>query len=62
MLNYNLRQGTAFRLSSGLLLNAERHPRDLASLADIRSAGATRLRAFADVLNARGMLTRSGGR
>jgi hypothetical protein len=43
--------------------NADRHARDLAPVVeDIRSGGATSLRAIAAELNARGMLTRRGGR
>ena len=43
--------------------NADRHARDLAPVvADIRSGGATTLRAIAAELNDRGMLTRRGGR
>jgi DNA invertase Pin-like site-specific DNA recombinase len=42
--------------------NADAHARDLAPVvADIRGCGATSLRAIADELNARGMLTRRGG-
>jgi DNA invertase Pin-like site-specific DNA recombinase len=43
--------------------NADRHARDLAPvIADIRAQGHTSLRAIAAELNARGMLTRRGGR
>jgi Recombinase len=43
--------------------NAERHARVLAPVVeDIRSGGATSLRAIAAELNDRGMLTRRGGR
>ena len=43
--------------------NADRHARDLAPVVeDIRAGGATSLRAIAAELNARGMLTRRGGR
>jgi hypothetical protein len=43
--------------------NANGHAQDLAPVvADIRSGGATTLRAIAGELNARGMLTRRGGR
>jgi len=53
--------GTALRAT--IARNAERHARDLAPvLEDIRSGGATSLRAIAAELNERGMLTRRGGR
>ena len=43
--------------------NADRHAQDLAPVvADIRTGGATSLRAIAGELNAGGMLTRRGGR
>jgi len=43
--------------------NADAHARDLAPvIEDIRARGATSLRAIAAELNARGMLTRRGGR
>jgi hypothetical protein len=43
--------------------NADRHARDLAPVVeDIRAGGTTSLRAIAAELNARGMLTRPGGR
>jgi hypothetical protein len=43
--------------------NAERHAHDLAPIVeDIGAGGATSLRAIADELNARGMLTRRDGR
>ena len=43
--------------------NADAHARDLAPvMADIRSCGATSLRAITAELNTRGMLTRRGGR
>ena len=42
---------------------AERHARDLAPVVeDVRASGHTSLRAMAAELNARGMLTRRGGR
>ncbi len=45
------------------LANADRHARDLSPVVeDIRAGGATSLRAIAAELNARGMLTRRGGR
>ena len=50
-------------LRTAIARNADRHAQDLAPVVvDIRSAGATSLRAIADELNARGMLTRRGGR
>ena len=50
-------------LRAAIARNAERHARDLASVVeDIRSGGATSLRAIAGELNGRGMLTRRGGR
>ena len=43
--------------------NADRHAQDLAPVVeDIRAGGHTSLGAIADELNARGMLTRRGGR
>jgi hypothetical protein len=43
--------------------NADRHATDLASvLEDIRASGEASLRVIAAELNARGMLTRRGGR
>ena len=53
----------AVALRAAVAANAERHAQDLAPvLADIRAGGATSLRAIAAELNARGMLTRRGGR
>jgi DNA invertase Pin-like site-specific DNA recombinase len=53
----------AVALRESVTANADAHARDLASVvADIRSGGATSLRAIAAELNARGMLTRRGGR
>ena len=50
-------------LRAAIARNADRHAQDLAPVvADIRSGGATSLRAIAAELNARGMLTRRGGR
>ena len=50
-------------LRAAIARNADRHARDLASVVDdIPSGGATSLRAIAHELNARGMLTRRGGR
>ena len=50
-------------LRAAIARNADRHAQDLAPVvADIRSGGATSLRAIAGELNARGMLTRRGGR
>ena len=50
-------------LRATVAANAERHARDLAPvIADIRAGGATSLRAIAAELDARGMLTRRGGR
>jgi DNA invertase Pin-like site-specific DNA recombinase len=50
-------------LRAAIARNAERHARDLAPVVeDIRSSGATSLRAIAAELNERGMLTRRGGR
>ena len=55
-------KGTA-PLRAAIAGNAERHARDLAPVvADIRAGGRTSLRAIADEMNARGMLTRRGGR
>jgi DNA invertase Pin-like site-specific DNA recombinase len=53
----------AVALRAAVVANADRHARDLVPvLADIRAGGATSLRALAAELNARGMLTRRGGR
>ncbi|MBP7002297.1 recombinase family protein [Amaricoccus sp.] len=53
----------AVALRAAVSRNADAHARDLAPvLADIRAGGATDLRAVAAELNARGMLTRRGGR
>jgi len=50
-------------LRAAIAANAERHAQDLAPVvADIRASGATSLRALAGEMNARGMLTRRGGR
>ena len=50
-------------LRAAIARNADRHARDLAPVVeDIRAGGATSLGAIADELNARGMLTRRGGR
>jgi DNA invertase Pin-like site-specific DNA recombinase len=50
-------------LRATIARNAERHARDLAPVVeDIRAGGATSLRAIANELNDRGMLTRRGGR
>ena len=50
-------------LRAAIARNADRHARDLAPVvADIRAGGAISLRAIAGELNARGMLTRRGGR
>ena len=50
-------------LREAIARNADRHARDLAPVvADIRAGGATSLRAIAEELNGRGMLTRRGGR
>ena len=55
-------KGTA-PLRAAIAGNAERHARDLALVVeDIRAGGHTSLGAIADKLNARGMLTRRGGR
>jgi DNA invertase Pin-like site-specific DNA recombinase len=55
------RGGVALR--AAVARNADRHARDLVSVVeDIRAGGATSLRAIATELNARGMLTRRGGR
>jgi hypothetical protein len=52
----------AVALRAAIARNADRHARDLAPVvADIRAGGGTSLRAIADQLNARGMLTRRGG-
>jgi len=49
-------------LRAAIARNADRHARDLAPVVeDIRSGGATSLRAIAAELNAHGMLTRRGG-
>ena len=50
-------------LRAAIARNADRHAQDLAPVVeDIRAGGATSLRAIAGELNARGMLTRRGGR
>ena len=50
-------------LRAAIARNADRHAADLAPVVDdIRGAGHTSLRAIAAELNARGMLTRRGGR
>jgi hypothetical protein len=50
-------------LRAAIACNADRHAQDLAPVVeDIRAGGATSLRAIAGELNARGMLTRRGGR
>ena len=50
-------------LRAAIACNADRHAQDLAPVVDdIRCGGATSLRTIADELNARGMLTRRGGR
>ncbi len=50
-------------LRAAVAANADRHARDLAPVVDdIRAGGATSLRAIAAEMNARGMLTRRGGR
>jgi DNA invertase Pin-like site-specific DNA recombinase len=50
-------------LRAAIARNADRHAQDLAPvIEDIRAGGATSLRAIAAELNARGMLTRRGGR
>ena len=50
------------RCEKAIAQNAERHAEDLrAVVEDIRSGGATSLRAIATELNARGILTRRGG-
>ena len=50
-------------LRAAIAANADRHARDLAPVVeDIRAGGATSLRAIAAEMNARGMLTRRGGR
>ena len=50
-------------LRAAIADNAERHAKDLAPVVeDIRASGRTSLGAIADELNARGMLTRRGGR
>ena len=53
----------AVALRKAVGLNADQHAADLTEVvADIRASGATSLRAMADALTARGMLTRRGGR
>jgi DNA invertase Pin-like site-specific DNA recombinase len=53
----------AAALRTAVAVNAEQHAADLAEVvADIRAAGATSLRAMAEALTLRGMLTRRGGR
>ena len=50
-------------LRAAISRNAERHALDLAPVVeDVWACGATSLRAIAAELNARGMLTRRGGR
>jgi len=50
-------------LRAAIARNADAHAQDLAPVvADIRASGATSLRAIAAEMNARGMLTRRGGR
>jgi DNA invertase Pin-like site-specific DNA recombinase len=50
-------------LRAAIARNADRHAQDLAPvIEDIRMSGLTSLRAIAGELNARGMLTRRGGR
>ena len=50
-------------LRAAISRNADRHALDLAPVVeDIRAGGATSLRAIAVEMNARGMLTRRGGR
>ena len=50
-------------LRAAIARNADRHAQDLAPvIADIRCGGSTSLREIAGELNARGMLTRRGGR
>jgi DNA invertase Pin-like site-specific DNA recombinase len=50
-------------LRAAIAMNADAHARDLGPvIEDIRAGGATSLRAIAAELNARGMLTRRGGR
>jgi hypothetical protein len=50
-------------LRAAIARNADRHARDLSPVvADIRDSGHSSLRAIAGELNARGMLTRRGGR
>ena len=50
-------------LQAAIARNTDRHARDLAPMvAEIRSGGAASLRAIAMEMNARGMLTRRGGR
>ena len=50
-------------LRAAIARNADRHARDLAPVVvDIQAGGATSLRKIAEELNARGMLTRRGGR
>ena len=51
------------RSREAIARNADRHAEDVAPVAaDIRAGGATSFRAIAGELNARGMLTRGGGR
>jgi hypothetical protein len=53
----------AAALREAIARNADRHAEDVAPVAaDIRAGGATSFRAIAGELNARGMLTRGGGR
>ena len=53
----------AVALREAVVRNADRHAADLAPvLDDIRASGASSLRAMAAALNARGMMTRRGGR
>jgi hypothetical protein len=50
-------------LRAAIARNADRHAQDLAPVVeDIRAGGGTSLRAIAAEMNARGMLTRRGGR
>ena len=52
----------AVALREAVVRNADTHAQDLAGVVmDIRASGATSLRALAEALNARGMLTRRGG-
>ena len=53
----------AVALRTAVARNADRFAAELAPvMQDIRASGATSLRAMAEALNARGMLTRRGGR